>query len=57
MCFVIFMGVGGFAVALWMHGHVLYAAAAGTVSAIFFLFFVKKMVKNAPCIFGKRRDC
>jgi hypothetical protein len=57
MCFVIFAVIGALAVSLWMHGHLLYAAAAGVVSLTFLVFSVRKMVKNGPCLFGKRKDC
>lgn len=57
MCFVIFAVLGAFSIALWMHANLFYAALTGAVSIVFLLFFVRKMVKNGPCIFGKRRDC
>lgn len=57
MCFVIFMAVGAFAVALWMHGNIAYAAIAGGASLIFLFFFIRKLVTKAPCLFGKRREC
>ena len=57
MCFVIFMAIGAFAVSLWMHGDLLYAALSGSISLVFLFFFTRKMIKNGPCIFGKRKDC
>ena len=57
MCFVIFAVVGAMAVSLWMHGHLLYAAASGVASIVFLAFSVRKMIKNGPCLFGKRKDC
>ncbi|WP_345972845.1 hypothetical protein [Sulfurimonas diazotrophicus] len=57
MCFVVFIVVGAFAVSLWMHGQLLYGAAAGAVSLLFLFFSVRKIIKNGPCLFGKRRDC
>lgn len=57
MCFVIFMAVGAFAVSLWLHGNLLYAALSGAVALVFLFFFIRKMVKNGPCIFGGRNDC
>jgi len=57
MCFVVFVVIGALGVSLWMHGQLLYAAAAGSVSAVFLFFSIRKMVKNGPCLFGKRKDC
>ncbi len=57
MCFVIFLLIGALAVSLWMHGQLLYAAAAGSVSAVLLFFSIRKMIKNGPCLFGKRKDC
>ena len=57
MCFVVFMAIGAFAITLWMHGNVLYAALAGAVSLLFLVFFIRKMVRNAPCLFGGKEDC
>ena len=57
MCFVIFMAIGAFAVSLWMHGDLLYAALSGSIALVFLFFFSRKMIKNGPCIFGKRKDC
>jgi hypothetical protein len=57
MCFVVFIVVGAFAVSLWTHGQLLYSAAAGTVSLFFLFFSVRKIIKNGPCLFGKRKDC
>ena len=57
MCFVIFALIGALAVSLWLHGQLLYAAAAGAVSLTFLFFSVRKMIKKGPCLFGKRKDC
>jgi len=57
MCFVIFAVVGALAVSLWMHGHLIYAAVSGLVALTFLAFSVRKMIKNGPCLFGKRKDC
>ena len=57
MCFVVFVIIGAFGVSLWLHGHLLYAAAAGAVSLTFLFFSVRKLVKNGPCLFGKRKNC
>ncbi len=57
MCFVVFMAIGAFAVSLWMHGNLLYAAAAGAVSLVFLFFFARKMIKNGPCLFGNKENC
>jgi len=57
MCFVVFAVLGAFSVALWMHGRPLYAAVAGVVSLTFLFFSIRKMLKNAPCLFGKRDEC
>ncbi|WP_345988895.1 hypothetical protein WCX18_01320 [Sulfurimonas sp. HSL1-2] len=57
MCFVVFIVIGAFALSLWTHGQLLYAAAAGAVSLFFLFFSIRKIIKNGPCLFGKRRDC
>jgi hypothetical protein len=57
MCFVIFMAVGAFAVSLWLHGNLLYGALAGSVALVFLFFFIRKLVKNGPCIFGNKKGC
>ena len=57
MCFVIFAVVGALAVSLWMHGHLIYAAVSGLVALAFLVFSVRKIIKNGPCLFGKRKDC
>jgi hypothetical protein len=57
MCFVIFAVIGALAVSLWMHGHLLYAVFSGILSMTFLFFSVRKMIKNGPCLFGKRKDC
>jgi len=57
MCFVIFAVLGAFAVSLWMHGSLLYAALSGLLSLAFLFFSVRKMIKNGPCLFGKSKEC
>lgn len=57
MCFVIFAVMGAFAVSLWLHGSLLYAALLGLAASFFLFFSVRKMIKNGPCLFGKRKDC
>ncbi|MHC3993492.1 hypothetical protein ACXWTF_01565 [Thiomicrolovo sp. ZZH C-3] len=57
MCFVVFIVLGAFAVSLLTHGQLLYGAAAGAVSLFFLFFSVRKLIKNGPCLFGKRKDC
>jgi hypothetical protein len=57
MCFVIFAVIGALSVSLWMHGHLLYAALSGILSLTFLFFSVRKMIRNWPCLFGKRKDC
>lgn len=57
MCFVIFLAVGAFAVALWTHGNSVYAVVAGGASLVFFFFFIRKLIIKAPCLFGKRKQC
>ncbi|MBD3800587.1 MAG: hypothetical protein IE886_03880 [Campylobacterales bacterium] len=57
MCFVVFVVVGAFALSLKTHGQLLYSAAAGSVSLFFLFFSVRKIIKNGPCLFGKRKEC
>jgi len=57
MCFVVFMAIGAFAISLYLHGNLPYALIAGAVSAVFLFFFVRKLRKNAPCLFGDGSDC
>jgi len=57
MCFVIFAVIGALAVSLWLHGHLVYAALSGAISLLFLGFALRKIVKNAPCLFGKRKEC
>lgn len=57
MCFVIFVVIGAFAVSLWLHGNHLYGAVTGGIALTFLFFSVRKMIKNGPCLFGKRKDC
>jgi len=57
MCFVITVVIGALAVSLWMHAQPLYAAVTGAVALTSLFFSARKIVKNGPCLFGKRRDC
>jgi hypothetical protein len=57
MCFVVFAVIGALAVSLWMHGQLLYAALLGILSLTFLIFSVRKLIRNGPCLFGKRKEC
>jgi arginine exporter protein ArgO len=57
MCFVIFVVLGAFGIALWQHDHPYYALGTLTVSAVFLFFSVRKIIRNGRCLFGKRKDC
>ncbi|WP_345970419.1 hypothetical protein WCX72_01235 [Sulfurimonas sp. HSL1-6] len=36
---------------------VFIVVGAFAVSLLFLFFSVRKIIKNGPCLFGKRRDC
>ena len=57
MCFVIALVLGAFSVALWQQGIQLYAILTGIVAVAALLLTLRKIVKNAPCLFGTKRDC
>lgn len=57
MCFAVTLVLGAFAVALWLQGAQAYAAVSGSIALLFLLLTLRKIVKNAPCLFGRRRDC
>ncbi|MFA5215223.1 hypothetical protein [Sulfuricurvum sp.] len=39
------------------HGLIPHAIISGIIAAIFLFFFIRKLIFNGRCIFGKARDC
>ena len=57
MCFILTILFVVATVAFYMQGMMLQAILSGVLAFIALFFLIRKLVKNAPCIFGGRRDC
>lgn len=57
MCFLLAIIFVVATIALYAHGLVLQASISGIIAAVTLFFFVRKLITNGRCIFGKDRDC
>lgn len=57
MCFVLTLILLFAAFTFFSKGLMIQALMSGTLALIALFIFTRKLIKNAPCIFGKARDC
>jgi hypothetical protein len=57
MCFVLTLILLFAAFSFFTKGLIIQALMSGALALIALFFFIRKLIKNAPCIFGKDRDC
>lgn len=57
MCFLLTIIFVVATIALYSHGLVLQASISGIIAAVALFFFIRKLITNGRCIFGKDRDC
>lgn len=57
MCFLLTIIFVVATIALYSHDLVLQASISGIIAAVALFFFIRKLVTNGRCIFGKDRDC
>ncbi len=57
MC-IIFIAISGFlAVSFYMNGDIAYAVPSAAVGVILLIFFIRNLINNSACLFGRRTDC
>ena len=57
MC-IVFIVISGFlAVSFYSNNQLLFALGSVLVSLVLLSFFVRNLITNSPCLFGKRTDC
>ncbi|MBE9526428.1 MAG: hypothetical protein IME94_05575 [Proteobacteria bacterium] len=57
MC-ILFIVISGFlTISFYMNGEFILASVTGIICAILFVFFIRNLINNVPCLFGKRTDC
>ncbi len=57
MCIVFIVITGFLTFSFYMDGSMLYASISGLICSVLLIFFVRNLINNAPCLFGKRTDC
>ncbi|MCK5648614.1 MAG: hypothetical protein KAI22_07010 [Gammaproteobacteria bacterium] len=57
MC-ILFIAISGFlAVSFYTNGDITYAVMSGAVCSVLLIFFIRNMINNSACLFGRRTDC
>ena len=49
--------LGFLSVSFYSNGDMGFTLVSGFISAILFFFFIRNLINNGPCLFGKRNDC
>ncbi|HEX5329041.1 hypothetical protein [Sulfuricurvum sp.] len=57
MCFILTLVFLFAAFTFFSKGLMIQGLISGMIAAFALFFFIRKLLKNAPCIFGKDRDC
>lgn len=57
MCFILTIAFVIATVTFFSKGLLIQAVMSGVIAAIFLFFFIRKLITNGRCIFGKERDC
>jgi len=48
---------GFLSVSFFSSGDMLFAALSGLVCSVLLIFFIRNLVTNSACLFGKKTDC
>jgi len=57
MC-IVFIVISGFlAVSFYSNDQLLFALGSSIVCLVLLSFFIRNLITNSPCLFGKRTDC
>ncbi len=57
MCFLLTIAFVIATVSFFSHGLIPHAIISGVIAAVALFFFIRKLIFNGRCIFGKDRDC
>ncbi|MBD3809044.1 MAG: hypothetical protein IE884_00750 [Sulfuricurvum sp.] len=57
MCFLLTIAFVIAAVTFFSKGLLIQTIMSGVIAAIFLFLFIRKLITNGRCIFGKDRDC
>lgn len=57
MCFILTFAFVIATITFFSKGLIIQAAMSAAVAAFSLFFFIRKLIKNGKCIFGKDRDC
>jgi ABC-type lipoprotein release transport system permease subunit len=57
MCIIFIVITGFLTFSFFMDGSILYAAISGVICGVLMIFFIRNIINNAPCLFGRRTDC
>jgi hypothetical protein len=57
MCLILTIAFIVAAFAFFSKGLILQAIVSGIIACAALFFFIRKLITNSRCIFGKERDC
>ena len=57
MCLILTLAFIVAAFSFFTQGLIPHAIISGVIAAISLFFFIRKLITNGRCIFGKDRDC
>lgn len=57
MCFILMIAFVMATVAFFTKGLIPHAIISGIIASISLFFFIRKLIFNGRCIFGKADDC
>ncbi len=57
MCIIFIVITGFLSVSFFSSGDMLFALLSGLVCTVLLGFFIRNLVTNSACLFGKKTDC
>ncbi|AFV96699.1 MULTISPECIES: hypothetical protein [unclassified Sulfuricurvum] len=57
MCLILTLAFIFATLAFFSHGLIPQAIMSGVIASLSLFFFIRKLITNGRCIFGKDRDC
>lgn len=57
MCIIFIVITGFLSISFFLQGDLILAIINSIIFVILSFFFMKNLIKNGPCLFGKRSDC
>jgi Na+/glutamate symporter len=57
MCLILTFAFFLATLSFFSQGLIPHAIISGIIASVFLFFFIRKLITNGRCIFGKDRDC